>query len=139
LTPKRNIALVAHDNKKNDLVEWTVFNKGTLALHNLYATGDTGKKIMEKTNLKVTLLKGGSYGGDMEIGALIANEKLDYLIFFWDPLQSLPHDVDVKALLRIAVLYNMPTACNRATADLIISSPLFHSAEYEPASERAKK
>jgi len=116
---------VAHDNKKNDLVEWVVFNKETLALHNLCATGDTGKRIMEKTNLRVALLKSGSYGGDMEIGALIANEKLDYLIFFWDPLQSLPHDVDVKALLRIAVLYNVPTACYRATADLIISSPLF--------------
>jgi methylglyoxal synthase len=139
LIPKRNIALVAHDNKKNDLVEWAVFNKGTLALHNLYATGDTGKKIMEKTNLRVALFKGGSYGGDMEIGALIANEKLDYLIFFWDPLQSLPHDVDVKALLRIAVLYNVPTACNRATADLIISSPLFHNAEYGPAKGRTKK
>jgi methylglyoxal synthase len=139
LTPKRNIALVAHDNKKNDLVDWVVFNKETLALHNLYATGDTGKRIVEKTNLRVAFLKGGSYGGDMEIGALIANEKLDYLIFFWDPLQSLPHDVDVKALLRIAVLYNVPTACNRATADLIISSPLFHSAEYEPTKERAKK
>lgn len=124
--------MVAHDNKKADLVEWTDFNKGTLALHNLYATGDTGKKIVAKTGLKITLLKGGSYGGDMEIGALIANEKLDYLIFFWDPLQSLPHDVDVKALLRIAVLYNLPTACNRATADLIISSPLFKSGEYRP-------
>ena len=130
---------MAHDNKKNDLVEWVVFNKGTLALHNLYATGDTGKRIMEKTNLRVGLLKGGSYGGDMEIGALIANEKVDYLIFFWDPLQSLPHDVDVKALLRIAVLYNVPTACNRATADLIISSPLFHDAEYEPAKEQGKQ
>ena len=130
---------MAHDNKKNDLVEWVVFNKGTLVLHNLCATGDTGKRIMEKTNLRVALLKGGSYGGDMEIGALIANEKVDYLIFFWDPLQSLPHDVDVKALLRIAVLYNVPTACNRATADLIISSPLFHNAEYGPAKERTKK
>jgi methylglyoxal synthase len=126
----RSIALVAHDNKKADLVEWTDFNKETLALHNLCATGDTGKKIVAKTGLKITLLKGGSYGGDMEIGALIANEKLDYLIFFWDPLQSLPHDVDVKALLRIAVLYNLPTACNRATADLIISSPLFKSGAY---------
>jgi methylglyoxal synthase len=139
LIPKRNIALVAHDNKKNDLVEWVAFNKGTLALHNLYATGDTGKRVMEKTNLRITLLKGGSYGGDMEIGALIANEKVDYLIFLWDPLQSLPHDVDIKALLRIAVLYNVPTACNRATADLIISSPLFHDAEYEPAKEQGKK
>ena len=123
---------MAHDNKKADLVEWVDFNKGTLALHDLYATGDTGKKVMEKTGLKITLLKGGSYGGDMEIGALIANEKVDYLIFFWDPLQSLPHDVDVKALLRISVLYNVPTACNRATADLIISSPLFKSKEYKP-------
>ena len=139
MIPKRNIALVAHDNKKDDLVEWADFNKETLALHNLYATGDTGKRIMEKTHLKITLLKGGSYGGDMELGALIANEKLDYLIFFWDPLQSLPHDVDVKALLRIAVLYNVPTACNRATADLIISSPLFHSAEYKQTKEQAKK
>jgi len=139
LISKRNIALVAHDNKKDDLVEWVVFNKGTLALHNLYATGDTGKRIMEKTNLRVALFKGGSYGGDMEIGALIANEKLDYLIFFWDPLQSLPHDVDVKALLRIAVLYNVPTACNRATADLIISSPLFHDIEYGTTKERTKK
>ncbi len=126
---------MAHDNKKDDLVEWVDFNKETLALHNLYATGDTGKRIIEKTGLKITLLKGGSYGGDMEIGALIANEKMDYLIFFWDPLQSLPHDVDVKALLRIAVLYNVPTACNRATADLIISSPLFHSKEYKPKKE----
>jgi methylglyoxal synthase len=129
---KKNIALVAHDNKKVDLVEWCDFNKGTLALHNLYATGGTGKRITEKTGLDICLLKDGSQGGDMEIGALIANEKLDYLIFFWDPLESLPHDVDVKALLRIAVLYNLPTACNRATADLIISSPLFKSKEYKP-------
>jgi len=128
---KRTIALVAHDNKKVDLVEWVEFNKGTLALHNLCATGGTGKRIMEKTGLNVVLLKDGSQGGDMELGALIANRKLDYLIFFWDPLESLPHDVDVKALLRIAVLYNIPTACNRATADLIISSPLF-SREYRP-------
>jgi len=128
----KNIALVAHDNKKADLVEWVDFNKGTLALHNLYATGGTGKKIIEKTGLTISLLKDGSQGGDMEIGAMIANEKLDYLIFFWDPLESLPHDVDVKALLRIAVLYNVPTACNRATADLIISSPLFKSREYRP-------
>ena len=136
---KRTIALVAHDNKKTDLVEWCDFNKGTLALHNLYATGGTGTKIIEKTGLNIGLLKDGSYGGDMEIGALIANEKLDYLIFFWDPLESLPHDVDVKALLRIAVLYNVPTACNRATADLIISSPLFQSGEYKRKKEATKK
>jgi methylglyoxal synthase len=129
---KRKIALVAHDNKKADLVEWADFNKGTLDLHDLYATGGTGRKIVDKTGLNITLLQDGSHGGDMEIGALIANEKMDYLIFFWDPLESLPHDVDVKALLRIAVLYNVPTACNRATADLIISSPLFKSTEYKP-------
>ena len=130
---RRNIALVAHDGKKDDLVEWVNFNKGTLALHNLYGTGKTGKQIVEKTGLNVALLKGGPYGGDMELGAMIANDKLDYLIFFWDPLTSLPHDVDVKALLRVSVLYNVPTACNRATADLIISSHLFHSEDYEPA------
>ena len=135
---RRNIALVAHDNKKVDLVEWADFNKGTLALHNLYATGGTGRKIMEKTGLKINLLKDGAHGGDMELGALIANNKLDYLIFFWDPLQSLPHDVDVKALLRIAVLYNVPTACNRSTADLIISSPLFQSSEYAQSQRNLK-
>jgi methylglyoxal synthase len=132
---KLNIALVAHDNKKTDLVEWADFNKGTLALHDLYGTGGTGKRIIEKTGLNISLLKEGSRGGDMEIGALIANGKMDYLIFFWDPLESLPHDVDVKALLRVAVLYNVPTACNRATADLIISSPLFKSKEYRPKKE----
>ncbi len=132
MEPKQNVGLVAHDNKKDDLVEWVAFNKGILSLHNLIATGSTGQKIIDKTGLKVALLKSGPYGGDMELGALIANGKLDYLIFFWDPLQAHPHDVDVKALLRIAVLYNVPTACNRATADLIISSPLFQSAEYKP-------
>ena len=130
LIPKRNIALVAHDNRKDDLVEWVDFNKGTLGFHNLYATGETGKRIMEKTGLKISLLKSGPYGGDMELGAMIANQKLDCLIFFWDPLSSQPHDVDVKALLRISVVYNVPTACNRSTADLIISSKLFHNPEY---------
>jgi methylglyoxal synthase len=122
----KNIALVAHDNKKKDMVEWCDFNKGTLSKYNLYATGGTGKMLVEKTDLETMLLKDGSHGGDMEIGAMIANKKLDYLIFFWDPLGSLPHDVDVKALLRLAVLYNIPTACNRATADMIISSPMFN-------------
>jgi methylglyoxal synthase len=118
---------VAHDNKKRDLIEWCDFNKGTLSRYSLYATGGTGKKIVEKTSLEIKLLKDGAHGGDMEIGAMIANKKLHYLIFFWDPLESLPHDVDVKALLRMAVLYNIPTACNRATADLIISSPMFNT------------
>jgi methylglyoxal synthase len=122
---RKIIALVAHDNKKSDIVEWAEFNRETLSSHTLYATGGTGKMLEEKTGLNVTLLREGPLGGDVELGALIVNKKLDYLIFFWDPLESLPHDVDVKALLRIAVLYNIPTACNRATADLLISSPLF--------------
>jgi len=122
----KNIALVAHDNKKKDIVEWCDFNKGTLSDYCLYATGTTGKRIIEKTGLKVNLLKSGPYGGDMQLGALIADGALDCLIFFWDPLESQPHDVDVKAVLRVAVLYNLPTACNRATADMLISSSLFH-------------
>ena len=121
----KNIALVAHDNKKRDIVEWCDFNKGTLSNYCLYATGTTGRRITEKTNLKINLLKSGTLGGDMELGALIANGKLDCLIFFWDPLESQPHDVDVKAVLRVAVLYNVPAACNRATADMLISSPMF--------------
>ena len=123
----KNIALVAHDNRKKDIVEWCDFNKGTLSRYCLYATGTTGKRIIEKTDLKINLLKSGPYGGDMQLGALIANGKLDCLIFFWDPLESQPHDVDVKAVLRVAVLYNIPTACNRATADMLISSPMFNS------------
>ena len=123
----KTIALVAHDNKKKDLVEWCDFNKGTLSRYCLFATGTTGKAVIDKTALQINLLKSGPYGGDMELGSMIANGKLDYLIFFWDPLESQPHDVDVKALLRMAVLYNIPTACNRATADLLISSPLFNS------------
>jgi methylglyoxal synthase len=132
LKTKKTIALVAHDSRKEDLSEWAYFNRGTLSLHELYATGSTGKMVIEKTGLNINLLKSGPFGGDMELGALIANDKLDYLIFFWDPLMSQPHDVDVKALLRMAVVYNVPTACNRATADLIISSPLFHSEDYTP-------
>ena len=128
---KKTIALVAHDNTKKDMVEWAEFNKGTLSQHNLYATGNTGNMIMERTGLEINILKHGPLGGDMEIGALIADGKLDYLIFFWDPLEATPHDVDVKALLRVAVVYNIPTACNRATADYIISSPLFKSEEYK--------
>ena len=121
----KSIALVAHDNKKNDIVEWCDFNKGTLSKCCLYATGTTGKRIIEKTSLNIHLLNSGPYGGDMELGSMIANRQLDCLIFFWDPLESQPHDVDVKAVLRIAVLYNTPIACNRKTADMLISSTLF--------------
>jgi methylglyoxal synthase len=127
-----NIALVAHDNKKTDLVEWCDFNKGSLSRYCLYATGTTGRRVNDKTGLKINLLKSGPFGGDMELGAMIANGKLDCLIFFWDPLESQPHDVDVKAVLRIAVLYNIPTACNRATADMLISSSMFHKENQKP-------
>jgi methylglyoxal synthase len=130
--PRRKaIALVAHDHKKADLLEWARFNRGSLALHELYATGTTGTMISEALGeLKVELLLSGPLGGDQQIGAMIAAGALDALIFFWDPLEPQPHDPDVKALLRIAVLYNIPTACNRASADFVISSPLILE-EYE--------
>ncbi len=120
---RKRIALVAHDARKKDLLEWIQFNQGTLSLHTLVATGTTGRIIQEQTGLKVHCYKSGPLGGDQQIGASIAEGKLDFLIFFWDPLKPQPHDPDVKALLRLAVLYNIPTASNRATADFLISSP----------------
>ena len=130
---KRNvktIALVAHDNMKKDLIEWATFNKGTLLNYEIYSTGTTGKLIEERTGLEVSKLKSGPLGGDQQLGSKIANDEVDFLIFFWDPLSVQPHDVDVKSLLRLAVVYNVPVACNRSTADFIISSPLMHR-EYE--------
>jgi len=129
---KRKIALVAHDGRKQDLLEWVKFNVLTLSEHELYATGTTGKLIADATGLPVHRFRSGPLGGDMQLGAAIAEDQLDILIFFWDPMTPHPHDVDVKALLRISVLYNIPTACNRATADFLISSPLMNE-QYERA------
>ncbi|MCL1922564.1 MAG: methylglyoxal synthase [Propionibacteriaceae bacterium] len=125
------IGLVAHDERKGALMEWCAFNRGTLAKHELFATGTTGTLLEHEIGLKVTRLLSGPRGGDQQIGAMIATGKLDVLIFFWDPESPQPHDPDVKALLRLATLWNAPTACNTATADMIISSPLFASS-YKP-------
>jgi len=128
----KNIALVAHDNRKNNLVEWVKFNKDTLLKHNIICTGTTGRLVKEVIGDKnIALLRSGPLGGDQQLGAMITNGEIDILIFFWDPMEPMPHDVDFKALLRIAVLYNIPTACNRSTADFIISSDLFNG-EYKP-------
>jgi methylglyoxal synthase len=126
---RKKIALIAHDHKKQDLFEWVKFNKGTLLQHELFATGTTGKVLEKEIGSKITIFESGPLGGDQQIGARIAEGGIDFLIFFWDPLESLSHDPDVKALLRMAVVWNIPTACNRASADFMISSSLM-SQEY---------
>ncbi|MCF8303892.1 MAG: methylglyoxal synthase [Bacteroidales bacterium] len=137
----KTIGLVAHDNRKKDLIEWLEYNIDIIKQHNIVCTGTTGKfveqAIINKStaqqayNLKITRLKSGPLGGDQQLGAMIAEGKIDIMIFFWDPMEPQAHDVDVKALLRITVLYNIPTASNRATADFMISSPLFQF-DYKP-------
>src|SRR5271157_6006748 len=137
----KRIALVAHDNRKKDLVEWVEWNWSALLDHKLICTGTTGTLVEEtlknkldknlKRNIEIRKLKSGPLGGDQQLGSLIADGEIDVIIFLWDPMEPQPHDVDVKALLRIAVLYNVPTACNRSTADFMISSPLFKT-EYPP-------
>jgi methylglyoxal synthase len=137
----KRIALVAHDNRKRDLIEWVEWNRDILLQHKLTCTGTTGKlveKVLKKDfsgtktiDLDINILKSGPLGGDQQLGALIAEGKIDILVFLWDPMQPQPHDVDVKALLRITVLYNIPTACNRSTADFLISSELMKS-DYNP-------
>jgi methylglyoxal synthase len=121
---QKRIALIAHDGKKQDMLEWVIHNRETLSEHVLFATGSTGGLIQEKTNLKIHRFLSGPLGGDQQIGAKIVEGDLDVLVFFWDPLQPQPHDPDVKALLRIAVLHNIPTASNRSTADFLLTSAL---------------
>jgi methylglyoxal synthase len=130
LSSRKTIALVAHDNKKADLIEWADFNKTVLARHELIATGTTGRLLEEKLDRPVTKMLSGPLGGDQQIGAMIAEGKIDVLIFFWDPMEAQAHDSDVKALLRLGVAWNILLACDRATADFILTSPLMHQ-EYE--------
>jgi methylglyoxal synthase len=130
LNVRKRIALVAHDNKKADLIEWAEHNKIVLARHELIATGTTGKLLEEQLDRPVKKMLSGPLGDDQQIGAMIAEGKIDILIFFWDPMQAQPHDSDVKALLRLGVAWNILLACDRATADFILTSPLMQ-AEYE--------
>jgi methylglyoxal synthase len=130
MSSRKRVALIAHDNRKADLLVWARFNRDTLAEHELYATGTTGSVLSHELDLRITRFLSGPLGGDQQVGAGIVEGRIDFVIFFWDPLEPHPHDVDVKALLRIAVVHNVPIACNRATADFLLSSPLMHS-DYE--------
>lgn len=128
----RRIALIAHDNKKRDMREWARYNRHRLVAHELFATATTGRMLQDELGLDITCFRSGPYGGDQQIGARIAEGQIDLLVFLWDPLEPHPHDPDVKALLRVAVVCNIPIACNRATADFMISSPLMAAAHVPP-------
>jgi methylglyoxal synthase len=130
MSESKRIALVAHDNKKKELIEWAIYNKTALGKHLLFGTGTTGTLIEEALGQPVTKYLSGPLGGDQQIGARIAEGKIDVLIFFWDPMEAQPHDPDIKALLRLAVAWNIPFACDRATADFLLTSPLMFS-DYE--------
>jgi methylglyoxal synthase len=130
MSRRKRIALIAHDNLKPDILDWARYNLDTLRRHELCGTGTTGGMISDELGLTVGRFRSGPLGGDQQVGAAVADGRIDFIIFFWDPLAPHPHDVDVKALLRIAVVYNVPIACNRATADFLLSSPLMEE-EYE--------
>jgi len=130
LGSRKRIALVAHDNMKDEIIEWAIYNKAALSKHRLYATGTTGALLETALDQSISKFLSGPLGGDQQIGASIAEGKMDALIFFWDPMEAQPHDPDIKALLRVAATWNIPTACNRATADFLMTSPLMHE-EYE--------
>ena len=130
MSSRKRVALIAHDNCKGEILDWARFNRGTLNGHELHATGTTGALLAAELGLPVTRFASGPLGGDQQVGAAIVEGRIDFVIFFWDPLEPQPHDVDVKALLRVAVVHNVPIACNRATADFLLSSPLMHR-EYE--------
>lgn len=127
---RKRVALIAHDNCKTDLLDWARYNRDTLAQHDLFATGTTGAVLAADLGLSITCFLSGPLGGDQQVGAAIVDGRIDFVVFFWDPLEPHPHDVDVKALLRIAVVHNIPIACNRATAGFLLSSPLMHR-EYD--------
>ena len=130
MAAEKRIALVAHDNKKKELIEWAVYNKSALARHRLYGTGTTGKMLETALDLRVAKFLSGPLGGDQQIGGRIAEGKIDVLVFFWDPMEAQPHDPDIKALLRLGVAWNIPIACDRATADFLLTSPLMYQ-DYE--------